>query len=230
MKELSDILFIVQARLNSSRLPGKMLKPFAGTSLLEVTINSVQKSIIPPENFYLSINEQPLIDLANKYNVNIYPRSTQSIRNDDSIPFALSEVFEWWDKLPFKYFIIMNGCNPLVTPETINKFVTEFQHADGGLLSVKEHKHWMYKKDGSYVQTNYGNEDARVTFNSKYVETLYSNGPLKGGLLSDIGNNVYCHDFTKSAPNLWVYPDEEYVDIDYEWEFKLAEQLYKLRN
>tara|TARA_R110000824_G_scaffold36287_2_gene112966 strand:+ start:22446 stop:23138 length:693 start_codon:yes stop_codon:yes gene_type:complete len=229
MKQLSDILFLVQARLSSSRLPEKMIKPFAGTNLTQIAIDRIKESIIPNPNFYLSINEDKLIHLAKSNNINIYNRGTQSIRNDDSIPFSLTEVFEWWDKLPFKYYIIMNACNPLITTQTINNFIKEFQKIEGGLLSVKEHKHWFYKKNGSFVQENYGNEDAKITFNSKYVETLYSNGPLKGGILKDIGENIYSHNFSTIDPNLWVYPNNEYVDIDYEWEFKLAEELYKIK-
>lgn len=226
MKQLSDILFIVQARLNSSRLPGKMLKPFAGTNLTQITIDKVKQSIIPNENFYLSVNEPELIELANKNAVNVFVRDENSIRNDDKIPFTLKEVFNWWDKLPFKYFIIMNACNPLVKVETINNFIKEFQKAEKGLLSVKEHKHWFFKKDGSFIQDSYGGDHAKTTFNSKYVETLYSNGPLKGGLISDISKDIYCHDF-KTPPPLFIYPEEEYVDIDYEYEFKVAESLYK---
>jgi CMP-N-acetylneuraminic acid synthetase len=230
MKNLNEICFIVTARLSSSRLPNKMLKDFAGTNLMQITIDKVKQSIVPDENFYLSILDRELIDLANKNDVNFYKRSKQSIRNDDIIPFALPEFLEWWDKLPFKYFIIMNACNPLVKVDTINGFINDFQKAKGGLFSVKEHKHWFYKKDGSFVQENYGNKDSLITFNSKYAETLYSNGPMKGGLMSDIGKNIYCHDFQNSPPNLWVYPDDEYIDIDYGWEFQLAEGIYKIRN
>tara|TARA_R110002051_G_scaffold68129_2_gene122798 strand:- start:1589 stop:2287 length:699 start_codon:yes stop_codon:yes gene_type:complete len=230
MKQLSDILFIVQARLSSSRLPKKMLKPFTGTNLTQIAIDRVKESILPNSNFYLSVNENELIELAELNKVNVYKRSNQSIRNDDNIPFSLTEVFEWWDKLPFKYYIIMNACNPLITTQTINNFIKEFQQTKGGLISVKEHKHWFYKKNGKFVQENYGNEDARITFNSKYVETLYSNGPLKGGILENIGKNIYSHDFNYPNPNIWLYPNDEYVDIDYEWEFKLAEEMYKIKN
>ena len=38
MKKLDDICFIVQARLNSQRVPQKMIKPFAGSNLFELII------------------------------------------------------------------------------------------------------------------------------------------------------------------------------------------------
>jgi len=225
VKDLNDILFIVQARLNSSRLPGKMLKPFAGTTLFDITLDKVNRSIVPSSSFYVSVNQDELIETANRHGVNVYLRSDNSIRNDDVDPFSVKELFEWRE-LPFKYFIIMNACNPLVKVETINSFVKKFQEVEGGLLSVKEHKHWFYTPDGEFVQKNTGNEQARMTFNSKYVQTLYSNGPIKGGLMSDLEDNIYCWD-QKSKPDVFIYPDEEFTDIDYEHEFKIAEALYE---
>ena len=224
MKDLNDILFIVQARLNSSRLPGKMLKPFAGTTLFDITLEKVNKSIVPNSSFYVSVNQDELIEVANKHGVNVFHRSDNSIRNDDVDPFSVQELFEWRE-LPFKYFIIMNACNPLVRVETINRFVKKFQEVEGELLSVKEHKHWFYTPEGKFVQENLGNEQARMTFNSKYVQPLYSNGPIKGGSISDIHKGIYCWD-QDSKPEVFIYPDEEFTDIDYQYEFTVAEQLY----
>jgi CMP-N-acetylneuraminic acid synthetase len=226
MKQLSDILFIVQARLNSSRLPGKMLKPFAGSNITQITIDKVKQSIIPNKNFYLSINEPELIELANTNNVNVYTRGDLSI--DNSKILSLSETWDWWDKLPFKYFVLINACNPLMKIETLNNFIEQFQQTENGLISVIEHKRWFYTPDGKFPQKNYGDENAWNTFNSQWVEPLYSNGPLKGGLMEDIGNNIHIHDF-KTPPKVFKYPKEEYYDIDYQEEFDFAEKLYTLK-
>jgi len=226
-KRLSDICFIVQARLNSSRLPGKMLKPFADSTLLEITIEKVKNSLLS-EHFYLSVNEPELIEVAKKHEVKTYLRSEQSMRNDDTVPFSLTEVFEWWDKLPYRYYIVMDACYPLAKVNTINEFIVAFRNLSfTGLVSAREHKHWFFKSDGTFIQDS-DSEDARITFNSKYVEPLYSSGPLKAGVLSDIGNNIYAHNY-KTPPPIFLYPDDEHIDIDYLTEFNLAEQLYKLQ-
>ena len=55
MKNINDVLFIIQARTQSTRVPNKMLKPFADSNLFEIAINKVLKSsVIPKNNFYLS--------------------------------------------------------------------------------------------------------------------------------------------------------------------------------
>ena len=41
MKNLNNICFIIQARTQSTRVPNKMLKPFANSNLFEIAINKV---------------------------------------------------------------------------------------------------------------------------------------------------------------------------------------------
>ena len=123
MKSINDILFVIQARLNSQRVPKKMIKDFNGTNLFSVAIDKVLESkIIPKDNFYVSICEDELIDIANDKGVNIYNRSYESANNDNS----LQKIYEWHDKLPFKYVVKINGCSPLLKTETIDGFVKKF--------------------------------------------------------------------------------------------------------
>ena len=68
MKNIKDVCFIVQARTQSTRVPNKMLKPFANSNLFEITVNKIiQSSFIPKDNFYLSIMDNELIEIAKKY-------------------------------------------------------------------------------------------------------------------------------------------------------------------
>ena len=76
MKNIKDILFIIQARLNSQRLPNKMLRSFKGSNLFGMAMTKVLLSdFIPKDNFYVSVYEQELIDEASKLGVNIFKRS-----------------------------------------------------------------------------------------------------------------------------------------------------------
>ena len=100
MKKIEDILFIVQGRVNSKRVSQKMIRDFCGTTLFDIAIDKVLDSkIIPKENFYVSIYDTELKDIAKQKGVNIYNRSYESANNDNS----LQTIYEWHDKLPFKY-------------------------------------------------------------------------------------------------------------------------------
>ena len=51
MKDIKDVLVVVQARLNSERVPQKMIRSFNDTSLFEIAIKKVLASkIIPKDN------------------------------------------------------------------------------------------------------------------------------------------------------------------------------------
>ena len=119
-KNIDDILFLAQARLSSERLPNKMIKPFAGTSLVEITCEKVTRSkVIPRDNFYLSAYDKETKDIATKYGLNIYHRSEKSAKSEG----PMQEVMEYHDKLPYKYVVVISACHPLLTIETIDSFV-----------------------------------------------------------------------------------------------------------
>ena len=117
MKNLNDILFIVQARLNSERAPQKMIRPFAGTNLFEICLKKIKQTKIPLENFRASIFEDELIDIANKHGLQYYYRSEESANNDTS----LQKIYEWHNKFDYKYAVIINACNLFLKPETFDR-------------------------------------------------------------------------------------------------------------
>ena len=56
MKKINEVAFIIQARTQSTRVPNKMLRDFAGSNLFEVAINKfLSSSIVPKKNIWLSI-------------------------------------------------------------------------------------------------------------------------------------------------------------------------------
>ena len=88
MKKMHDIAVVIQARLGSQRVPGKMLKPFAGTTLMDIAIEKMLKSkVFPKEHFFVSVYEQELVDVAIKHGANMYLRSEKS-DNSEGTPLT----------------------------------------------------------------------------------------------------------------------------------------------
>ena len=46
MKNKKDICVLVQARLGSTRVPGKMLRPFTNTTLVDILLEKLSKSTV----------------------------------------------------------------------------------------------------------------------------------------------------------------------------------------
>ena len=166
-KNINDVCLIIQARLGSQRVPNKMLRPFAGTTLVDILFEKLKKSnIIPKKNIYLSSYEQELKDVANKHNINIFNRSeSSSLEEYDPL-----KLWEWHNQLPYKYVILISACNPLLKIETIDKFIESFINSDKeGAFGVFEKKTYYWDKNKKPI-TDWG---GKTTMNTKYVDPVY---------------------------------------------------------
>jgi len=222
MKDIKDILFIIQARLNSQRVPNKMLRPFKDSNLFRIAMTKVLLSdFIPKDNFFVSVYEQELIDEANKLGANIFKRSHESANNDND----LQKIYEWHDKLPFKYVIKINGCSPLLKTDTINDFTKQFiEQEEENLFGVIEQKDYFWNKEGALITP--WPEDQTI-MNTKAVEPTYKAAHvLYASRMDIIKDYEFMGDFQKEGGiKLFPMNELEAFDIDYEWQFKIAEAI-----
>ena len=222
MKKIEDILFIVQGRVNSKRVSQKMIRDFCGTTLFYIAIDKVLDSkIIPKENFYVSIYDTELKDIAKQKGVNIYNRSYESANNDNS----LQTIYEWHDKLPFKYVVKINGCSPLLKTKTIDNFVKQFlEQEEENLFGVIQMNDYFFNKDNELVTPWPENQ---TIMNTKAVESTYKAAHcLYASKMDIISENRFMGNFEDGEIKLYVLDELECFDIDYEWEFKVGELLW----
>jgi len=226
MKKSDSIAIVVQARLNSQRVPQKMVRDFAGTTLFDIVLDKLIAAFPhSKEHIWASVYEDELISIAENKGVNIFYRSKESANNDNS----LQKIYEWHDKLPnnYKYVILVSGCNPLLRPETIGNFHNQFKNQEEeNLFAVIEKKTYYWNKNGSLVTP--WPEDQTI-MNTKAVEPTYEAAHvLYASRLDLIKENKFMGDF--QAPGgikLFKMPELEAFDIDYEWQFELGEKLYE---
>jgi CMP-N-acetylneuraminic acid synthetase len=223
MKNIKDILFITQARLESQRVPKKMTKPFCGTNLLHILINKIKKSkIIPLENFYLSVCDKELIDIAKEQDVNYFERSRESALAENSVPL----IYEWHDKLDFKYVCLISACNPLLSIDTIDSFVNNYIISEkDGSFGVTAKKQYFWDESGN--MTSHWPEEQKI-MNTKTMSTTYEAAHcLYSSRMDIIKDGFWMDDNLPPKPELFVIENEiEVFDIDYDWQFEAAEKLY----
>ena len=235
MKNLESVLFLIQARDGSTRVQHKMSRSFAGSTLLDVCISKVSSMLSSfstsvtrdlNENFYLSVAENEFVGVAKKHGIKEFHRSERSVQE----PVYLQTVFEWHDKLPFEYYVLFNACNPLMSIDTMTKFVERFVATDSrGLFGVLEKKTFFYGEDGRMLNRFFGEDKHLVTLETKFVEAIYEAAhSLYAGKISDIKDDVYMGSFngTKNDPEFFVMPENECFDIDWPWQFEMAEILF----
>lgn len=222
-KKKEDVCILVQARLNSTRIPQKMIKPFAGTTLLDIFFEKVVSSkIIPTENIILSAYEPEIKEIANKWGVNIFHRSEASA-NEELDPLV---ILEWHDKLPFKNMVSFQATHPLLKVETMEKFFLEYIKTDKqGLYGVFEKKTHYWNKEGVRIE---GMSDEQKTFNTKYIDPIYEAAHcMTASELSLIKDGMFISKDFPSKANLFVMDELEAWDIDEPWQFEVGEKLYQ---
>ena len=224
-KNIDDVLVIVHARLQSERCPNKMIRPFAGSTLTDLMLEKLLASqVIPQRNIYLSVYEPELVAIGKRHNVNIFHRSKESAMSEAE---ELTVLFDWWDKLPFKYVVIVNGCLPLLKTETIDKFVKRYLQLDSDryLFAVIERKNFFWDKDGNSL----------IPFrmlNTKTAPVVYEAAHcFHSGSMESIKDNTFNADFSAGNMEFYPLPDNyEMFDIDHEWEFNLYKRVYQMMN
>lgn len=225
-KNIKDCVFIIQARKNSKRIKEKMIKKFGDTNLLEIAIKKILKSeLIPKNQFYLSVYDKELIEIGNKYNLNIFKRSYKSSETENNI----QDLYEWYNKIDYKYVIFINPCSPFLKTETIEKFTINFLNIkEEGLFGVIGKKNYFWDEKNNLI-TKW--PEGFTVMNTKYVEKTYEAAHcLYASRLDIIKENKFMGNFKKNDPVLFEMDEFESFDIDYQWQFDLAESYYIKNN
>ncbi len=223
MKKIEEVAVVIQARLSSQRIPKKMIKNFAGTTLTDIFLEKIKRcSSFPKSNFYLSVHEQELIDIGKKHGVNIFYRSQESASSEGT---PMSLMYEWHNKLDFKYVVLINACVPFLEPSTIDSFVDGYLNSTKtGMFAVMEKKNYFWNNDGKLLTPL-----AEDVMNTKTVsKTFEAAHCLYASRLDTIKDGIWMGDFNNSEINLFPVSERECLDIDYPWQFELCEKLYKL--
>jgi CMP-N-acetylneuraminic acid synthetase len=223
-KKREEVAVIIQARLASQRVPEKMIRPFAKTTLLDVLFEKLsQLKSISIKQVYISAYDEPIKDVAKKHNLKIFHRSRESAFEETKMPI----IFEWHNKLPeqYKYVIIVSACNPLLKVETIDNFIEEFlESEESGLFAVIPKKTYYWDSNGKAITDWKGSPG----MNTKYVDLVYEAAHcLYASRLDLIEKGYWMSDKLPEGLSLFEMEELEAFDIDYEWQFRVGEKLYE---
>ena len=83
MKNIDDVCFVINARMGSSRLAGKMLKPFADTSLFELAISKVRESSFPTHQFFVSLRDEELKQINSIIHIKTFDKESKVLKEGE---------------------------------------------------------------------------------------------------------------------------------------------------
>jgi len=139
------IAAIIQARMNSTRLPGKIMMNIRNKPLLYYTINQTlhSKKI---DNLIIATTSMPeddqVVDLANVYGVSVFRGSEEDV---------LDRYYQCAKKHNVDIIIRITSDCPLIDPKLIDKCIIEFQNNKFDYFSnihKKQNNHWIYHLSG----------------------------------------------------------------------------------
>lgn len=114
-------VIIDQARMTSTRLPGKVLKEVLGKSLLEYQIERLKRAKEADELIIattINDTDQPVVELCNKLNINYYRGSEEDV---------LSRYYEAAMKYQADIVVRVTADCPIIDPRVVDSIIRYFK-------------------------------------------------------------------------------------------------------
>lgn len=225
---MKQTFVFTQARLNSQRLPQKMIKPFAGSCLWEIACKKLHELPLPKEQKWVGAHEKELIDIALQYDISVYKRGWDSANEDTDV----AKIWEICGVAPFTHYVLFNACLPLLRPATILGFYRYFQTRPSGLFAVRPLKDYLWSNKGELIHP-----PGTKMLNTKEFDVypdrqlFLAAHALYGGTCQNILNGIQLGSFKKEDPALFPIRSKiELFDVDDEEDFYIAEAIYEKFN
>lgn len=218
---MKTISVVTNARLQSTRVPRKLVRPFAGTSLIEIALRKLDQMDFF-DNRYLAVAEDDLATLAGAYpNVEVLRRDAAAVQrgvNPQSVTFA------HYLEVPSEYILVFNPCLPCVTMETVRRAFDYFQATDySSYTAAVPTGDWIFAPDGEPV-TNRDPGNVTTNLNRSFHKATHAFHIVNRRRFAEEGR---FWTLTKDDPHLVVMPEDEAVDVDTAMEFELAETMWR---
>lgn len=207
------IIGTIQARLGSSRLPGKVLKEIAGKPLLLWHIERLKRSrLLDDVIVATTINPQDddIVKLCKAHNIKYFRGSEEDLLNR-----IVSAIEEFKIDIHVEFF----GDSPLTDAHIIDEVI-------GFYLKNKD----IYDYVSNLLKTTYPpGQEVVVYRGSALVEVdriVLPNDPLREHVSLNIVRNSKYKVFNLEAPPWYNYP-EIYLEVDEQEDFELISNIVK---
>ena len=220
------ILSLIPARGGSKRLPGKNVRPLGGKPLVVWSIDGV-KNIPEICDTLVSTDDPDIADVCKEAGAYVPWLRPAELASDtaSSVDVAL-HALDWYEaeKGTVDGLVLLQPTSPFRTQETMQRGIELF--VQNGLQSVlgvsltHSHPMWTLKMEGDYLVPFM--QELGVGTRSQDLPSAYVvNGSF---YLISPSELRACRSFigSKIVP-LFIESKQEALDIDTEWDFKLAE-------
>jgi CMP-N,N'-diacetyllegionaminic acid synthase len=224
------ILALITARGGSKRLPGKNIRLLGSKPLITWSIDVV-KGIPDICDILVSTDDAAIAKVSKDAGVYVPWLRPAELATDtaSSVDVAL-HALDWYEakKGPVEGILLLQPTSPFRSQTTVKKGIALFaQHGHQPVLGVSptyEHPMWTLKMEGDYLvpfMQNHGLETRSQDLPLVYVV----NGSFY--LITPTELRAYRTFVGSRTIPLLIESPQEAIDIDTEWDFKMAEFIVK---
>ena len=209
---------LVAVRSGSQRVVNKNIRPFAGSSLLEIKLQQL-KRIPNLDGVVVNSNDEEMLKIARGLGCETVKREEYYASNQVSMSDVYRNMAENFDGDVVAY---INVTNPLLRDETITNAIEEYKKLEekhDSLNSAHLIKEFLFKDN---LPINY---DLR---NQPRSQDLPDIAALNFAVsIISRENMIECKNVVGYRPNIYLIDEVEATDIDNLIDFDFAEFMYK---
>lgn len=217
---MSSISALINARILSTRLPRKLLLPFAGTTLIDIALAKLDQMDFFAHR-YFGVAEAELRDRAkNLSHIEILDRTPEAVApgyNDHK------KIYAHYEKVSSDYIMWINPCHPLLSLDTL-RYAVEYVQATGynSYTSVIQTTDWIFNDEGEPV-TNTQASMLSTAHSRKFLKVAHAFHVFSKEYFL---KNYQVWSLTRNDPALIEIPEGESYDVNTAMEFEIAEAAY----
>ena len=212
---------LVAVRSGSVRVKNKNIRPFAGSTLLEIKLNQL-KRIPNLDGIIVNSNDDYMLDIAKNMGCETVKRDEYYAGNSVSMSDVYKNMAQNCNCDVIAY---INVTNPLLQDKTIIDAIETFKENESeydSLNSAHLIKEFMFKDN---LPINY---DLRHQPRSQDLPDIYALNFAVSIIRRE--NMIECKNVVGCKPFIYGIDEVEATDIDTQIDFEFAEFMYKKRN
>lgn len=213
-----NIKALIAVRSGSERVANKNLRPFAESNLLEIKIKQLN-SIEELDGIVVNSNDDRMLEIADRLGAKAVKRDPYFATSSVSMSDVYQNMAENFDADVVMY---ANVTNPLVRTESYVNGIKRFQEINDKFDSLNS-AHLI--KEFMFLDNKPINYDLLHQPRSQDLPNIYALNFAFSILTKE--NMVKYKNVIGHSPYMYELSEVESVDIDTEFDFKIAEFLYK---
>lgn len=209
---------LIAVRSGSERVVNKNIRPFAGSNLLDLKIKQL-KEIKELDGIVVNSNDDRMLEIADKLGVEIIKRDPKYATSSVSMSDVYQNMAENIDTDVIMY---ANVTNPLVNTESYVNGIKTFKEISGKFDSLNS-AHLV--KEFMFLDNKPINYDLLNQPRSQDLPNIYALNFAFSILTKE--HMIEYKNVIGRTPYMYELSETESVDIDTEFDFEIAEFLYK---